>query len=358
MQAGSGSGARRRQPAVALAMGLALLGCVPTGSGADTPADAGPDRGPVGCGPCVGGTCAGDTCACPLGYTLSGEVCLALAADPLNCGSSGLACAPDERCAQGVCAPALLRVPPGTFQMGSPLDEPWRQDDEHPHPVRLTAAFLLGITEVSQAEYQALMGHNPAHFGPEGDGPACGPSCPVERVSWFDAVDYVNARSDLAGLPRCYGADYGFVGLACTGYRLPTEAEWEYAAQGDATQDGPGMARPCDGLPGCPEDFGWVLEFAGGQPHPVASRAPTGWGHHDLLGNVAEWVSDGYRVYGAGGAPIEDPLGPVDPEADRALRGGSWSVEARRVRSADRIPRPPTHRQNDSGFRIARTAPP
>lgn len=137
-------------------------------------------------------------------------------------------------------------VPPGTFQMGSPTSEPERDDDETLHEVTLTRGFWMAETEVTQGQWQELMGNNPSNFS------SCGGDCPVETVNWYEAVAFANVLSERSGLEKCYSLadcngvkagqgreciDVSFAGLECKGYRLPTEAEWEYAAR--ATTTGP-----------------------------------------------------------------------------------------------------------------------
>jgi formylglycine-generating enzyme required for sulfatase activity len=127
-------------------------------------------------------------------------------------------------------APAgYVAIPAGEFLMGSPSGEEGRDSDEKQHRVRITRGFYLKATEVTQGEWEAVMGSNPSSFK------SCGKTCPVENVSWNDAVTYLNKLSDRERLPRCYDASGTFVGLSCKGYRLPTEAEWEYAARAGTT---------------------------------------------------------------------------------------------------------------------------
>ena len=266
-------------------------------------------------------------------------------------------------------------IPAGSFMMGAPAGEPGRRADEYPqHSVTITRAFWLKRTEVTQGEWRDLMGTNPSYFS------SCGGTCPVERVSWNDAVEYVNALSAREGLPRCYTGGPGswaFAGLGCRGYRLPTEAEWEYAARagtssafsfGDVT--GPtGCATLNTGLDaagwycansrvayaGC-----WDLSRHGGPAcagtHPVATRAPNRWGLYDMHGNVLEWVHDWFGSYSS--AAVTDPTGPSS-DTSRAERGGSWRHDALTARSAFRYGILPDASGNNSlGFRPARAAEP
>jgi formylglycine-generating enzyme required for sulfatase activity len=220
--------------------------------------------------------------------------------------------------------------------MGSPSSEDGSQSDEAQHQVTLTRDFWLGATEVTQAQWRAVMGSNPSYFDD------CD-ACPVERVSWDDAVAYLNALSDREGLGRCYdGAS--FKGLACEGYRLPTEAEWEYAARAGTTG-----ARYGD-----LDAIAWHAGDSGGRTRPVGERQPNGWGLHDMLGNVWEWVHDWYASYPSGA--VSDPQGPVGG-AGRVLRGGGWSYDAWYLRAAFRAYYPPGNRYGDIGFRLSRSVP-
>jgi formylglycine-generating enzyme required for sulfatase activity len=249
-----------------------------------------------------------------------------------------------------------VRIEPGAFTMGSPAGELGRaagevQHQEVQHQVTITRAFLMKTTEVTQAEWQAVMGNNPSRFA------ACGGDCPVEEVSWNDAVDYVNLLSNAAGLASCYDAIRAFAGLDCTGYRLPTEAEWEYAARagtvtafytGDITQ------QNCDPVDPNLDLAGWYCGNAGGTPHPVGEKQPNAWGLHDMHGNVFEWVHDWYGDYPAG--DVVDPLGPA-AGGNRVIRGGSWSRDAQNARAAGRNRFDPDFRLDHIGFRPARSLP-
>jgi formylglycine-generating enzyme required for sulfatase activity len=243
-----------------------------------------------------------------------------------------------------------VRIEPGAFTMGSPAGELGNAAGaETQHRVTITRAFALKTTEVTQAEWRAVMGYNPSGFR------NCGDTCPVERVSWFDAVDYVNRLSNAAGLASCYDANRAFAGLGCLGYRLPTEAEWEYAARagamtafhtGDITQQG------CDD-PNA-DAAGWYCGNSRDTTHPVGEKQPNAWGLHDMHGNVFEWVHDWYAAYPAGAAV--DPLGPA-AGGDRVSRGGRWSSSARNARAAFRYSRDPRDRLSDIGIRPARSLP-
>jgi formylglycine-generating enzyme required for sulfatase activity len=236
----------------------------------------------------------------------------------------------------GVEGPAgFIRIEPGTFTMGSPASEEGRDASEVEHPVTLTRAFWLGRTEVTQGQWEAVMGTEPSRFS------ACGSDCPVENVSWDDAVAYLNALSDLEGLERCYAP--AFKGMDCRGYRLPTEAEWEYAARA-----GTATARYGD-----LSLVAWFRDTSGDSTRPVGLKAANAWGLYDMLGNVWEWTGDHDGAYDG---RATDPVGPRSG-ADRMFRGGSWHCEARSLRAAIRCRGAPQDRSANRGFRAARTAP-
>ena len=275
-------------------------------------------------------------------------------------------CAAGLSCVQGACvaAPAIppgyVRIAPGVFTMGSPAGELGRGADEVQHQVTITRAFLMKTTEVTQAEWQAVMGNNPSYFaGEPGRGAACGANCPVEQVSWNDAVEYVNRLSDAAGLARCYGANRAFAGLGCLGYRLPTEAEWEYAARAGtqtAYHTGVNTQTNCNNDPN-PNDpnmdlAGWYCGNAAGTTHPVGQKQVNAWGLYDMHGNVWEWVQDWSAAYPAGAAV--DPVGPA-AGVSRVIRGGSFDNNAQYARAAFRFNFSPGFGSPNFGFRPARS---
>ena len=203
-----------------------------------------------------------------------------------------------------VCPAGYVRIAPGTFTMGTPRGPYNRECDETKHSVTITRVFCMKATEVTQGEWQSVMGNNPSFFKD------CGANCPVEQVNWDDAAGYANALSRREGLPECY-AGSTFSGLTCAGYRLPTEAEWEYAARAGTT--GPTY--------GDRDSVAWYDLNSGGATHPVGQKQPNAWGLDDMLGNVGEWTGDWYDTYPA---TVTDPTGPTTSYA-RVVRGGSWS---------------------------------
>ncbi|MDR1899744.1 MAG: SUMF1/EgtB/PvdO family nonheme iron enzyme [Treponema sp.] len=230
----------------------------------------------------------------------------------------------------------LVRVPGGTFTMGSPPSEPGGDDDKVQHQVTVSA-FYMGKYEVTQKEYQALMGNNPSEF--KGD------TLPVERVSWFDAVKYCNARSLKEGLDPAYTINGETVAWNrnAGGYRLPTEAEWEYACRAGTT------APFYTG--NSADAAGWYKDNSGGKTHPAGQKQPNRWGLYDMHGNVHEWCWDWFGAYS--GAAQTDPAGAASGSY-RVLRGGSWGSGAQYLRSANRGDYTPSNRLNNSGFRLVR----
>jgi formylglycine-generating enzyme required for sulfatase activity len=238
----------------------------------------------------------------------------------------------------------FVEIPAGTFTMGSPQSEPERGNDETQHEVTLSRSFWLQAREVTQSEYESLMGSNPSWFA------ECGGKCPVDSVTWVDAIKYANALSAKQGLPACYDDEGAVVGdpggdpYGCVGYRLPTEAEWEYAARADTMQAQYGEL----------DAIAWHSGNSLGQPHPVGGKAANAWGLHDMIGNVWEWTWDWYGFY-----PESAQVDGVGLEAgtSRLIRGGCWNPGARYLRAAHRNHDAPGVRNNNLGFRLARSIP-
>ena len=247
-------------------------------------------------------------------------------------------------------------IPAGEFLMGSPSHEEGRDSDERQHEVRISQGFWMGKYEVTQGEWEAVMGGNPSDFE------SCGARCPVEQVSWPDVQGFIaklNARESGKG----------------NRYRLPTEAEWEYAARAGSAGATPEGELRILGKSNAPELDGqaWYggnsgVSYAGGYDcsgweerqyeaercgtHPVGMKRANAWGLHDMLGNVWEWTADWYGDYPSG--MVEDPRGP-STGSYRVDRGGGWSSYARRVRSAARSYYSPGCRGGSIGFRLVRT---
>jgi formylglycine-generating enzyme required for sulfatase activity len=238
--------------------------------------------------------------------------------------------------ATGGCPAGYVRIAPGTFMMGSPTGDEGRFDDENQHRVTITRAYCMKATEATQGEWQSVMGSNPSYFT------NCGGNCPVERVSWEEAVGYANALSRREGLPECY-AGSSFAGLDCAGYRLPTEAEWEFAVRAGTTGSRYGNL----------DSVAWYDENSGSATHPVGQKQPNAWGLYDMLGNVWEWTGDWYVAAYPG--TVTDPLG-AGTGSNRVFRGGSLSSFARGARAAVRNDDAPGYRFGILGFRLSRTA--
>jgi formylglycine-generating enzyme required for sulfatase activity len=231
----------------------------------------------------------------------------------------------------------LLPIAPGEFLMGSPENEPGRSGDETQHQVRLTQPFWMGRYPVTQAEFEAVMGENPSHFK--------GARRPVENVDWHQAMAFCAKLTERAREAGCLPE--GFV------FRLPTEAEWEYACRAGTTSafnDGSACTQP-EGKDPALDRLGWVNKNSGKETHPVGEKLPNAWGLHDLHGNVWEWCLDGKRDYTA--EAQTDPFGPVEEGAFRVVRGGSWYSRARDCRAAIRFRSHPEYRDGLLGLRLS-----
>ena len=214
-------------------------------------------------------------------------------------------------------------VPAGEFWMGSTSSEAYYKEQPVTQ-VRISRGFWLGKHEVTQAEWQGVMGSNPSHFD------ECGARCPVKQISWNDAQEFIGSLNGRAGGNR---------------YRLPTEAEWEYAARAGTTGDR--YAGNLDGI-------AWCAENSGGRTQPVGGKAANAFGLHDMLGNMYEWVQDWHGDYPGG--TVTDPQGPASG-SNRVRRGGSWFSYVSDCRSSTRFSGTPGYRNFNLGFRLLRTVP-
>lgn len=219
----------------------------------------------------------------------------------------------------------LVLIQPGEFTMGA-NDGSADNDEKPPHKVRISKPFYLGKYEVTQAQWQAIMGNNPSS--------SKGETLPVEQVSWNDVQEFVRRLNAREGGPK---------------YRLPTEAEWEYAARAGTT-----TSYSFGENPGQLGEYAWFGENAGRTKHPVGQKKPNPWGLYDMHGNVWEWVQDWYGSYTA--AAAVDPAGPASGTR-RVNRGGSWNYGARDCRSALRGGDAPGSRLAALGFRLLREVP-
>ena len=253
-----------------------------------------------------------------------------------------------------------VEIPAGSFMMGSPESEYKRDIDEVLHKVEISRSFLIGQYEVTQKQWKEVMGTSPSYFKD------CGSDCPVEMVSWYEAVMFSNRLSEKEGFEKCYEVaecsgtlgggcsdsdglgclgDYKcgkvrFKETDCKGYRLPTESEWEYMSRA-------GQSNPDD-----LNKVAWYQKNSTYSPHSVGLKQANYWNIYDSLGNVYEWVWDYQGEYPEG--DITDPVGPSAGDT-RVCRGGGWDYYARGCRSAERVGFVPIYRLSFVGFRLARS---
>jgi len=238
----------------------------------------------------------------------------------------------------------MIYCPAGEFWMGS--EEGVGYSNERPrHRVKISKPLLVSQTQVTQALYEAVMGTNPSHFK--------GAKLPVERVSWYDSVRFCNKLSELEGFRPAYRVGSGdrpevSLDFNANGYRLPTEAEWEYAAKAGTELIYAGSNEV--------DEVAWISNNAGHKTHDVATKAPNAWGLYDMSGNVREWCNDRWDsdAYHFIFKVSIDPCNYASSPARRVRRGGSWDDDAGFCRVAIRDGFDAGYRWDGLGLRLLR----
>jgi formylglycine-generating enzyme required for sulfatase activity len=226
----------------------------------------------------------------------------------------------------------MVKIPAGSFVMG---DE--EEVDATPHEVSVSD-FLIDTHLVTQEQYEKLMHDNPSRWK--------GNQNPVEQIRWSDAVRYCNARSEAENLQPCYDLNTWKCDFSANGYRLPTEAEWEYACRA-GTKTVYFFGNDSSQL----KDYAWFEDNSGGKPHPVGQKPANAWGLYDICGDVWEWCNDFYQVDYYGQSPKDDPKGPETGDT-KVLRGGAWNSSAECSRSGYRYNEAPGYADVCFGYDI------
>ncbi|MDP8321715.1 MAG: SUMF1/EgtB/PvdO family nonheme iron enzyme, partial [Candidatus Stygibacter australis] len=208
------------------------------------------------------------------------------------------------------------------------------------------SSFYISKYEVTQGEYEELMGSNPAHDYGVGD------DYPVYYVTWYDVVEYCNALSEQKGLTPCYNLSDWSCDFSANGFRLPTEAEWEYAARGGVNwTDNRRYSGTTDEL----DDYAWYDDNSGGQTHEVGIKFPNQLGIYDMSGNVWEWCNDWFAGSYYGSSPEDNPTGPASG-SELVRRSGGWLHNAIECRVAARYSSAPGDISHVLGFRVTRSS--
>jgi formylglycine-generating enzyme required for sulfatase activity len=227
----------------------------------------------------------------------------------------------------------MIFVAGGSFVMGDEKGEV----DELPHEVSISS-FFMDKYLVTQSEYEKVMGTNPSRWP--------GRNNPVEQIRWSDAVRYCNGRSRLEGREPSYNLENWTCDFSLNGYRLPTEAEWEYACRAGTT-----TSYPFGDDPSKLRNYAWFEQNAGQRPRPVGRKLPNPMGLFDMTGNVWEWCNDFYQVDYYEHSPEQDPKGPETGE-NKVVRGGSWAADANQCRSAFRYYEDPSYTDVCFGYDV------
>jgi formylglycine-generating enzyme required for sulfatase activity len=256
---------------------------------------------------------------------------------------------------------------PVEFRMGSPEQEPGRNPEEAPHRCRIPRSFALATKEVTVQQFREFLKANPdVHHNwrpTETYCPELEPDSPVLGVTWFVAAQYCRWLSEQEGIPKdqmCYpsipeikdGMQLPANYLALSGYRLPTEAEWEYGCRGGAV-----TSRSFGGGDDLLDHYAWNVGNSRGTAHPVGGLKPNDYGLFDMLGNAWEWCHDARAPYLPERIEDREHSGPIRAAQERVLRGGSFFSAAPEVRSAQRFGYSPQVAFSLAGFRVARTLP-
>ena len=241
-------------------------------------------------------------------------------------------------------------IPSGSFRMGNTGIYAGNADEIPAHSVTLTKSFLMGKNEITQKQYKDVVGINPSYFN--------GENLPVEQVNWYEAGQFCNKLSTLAGLTPCYSGsgDSTVCDWNANGWRLPTEAEWEYACRAGSTTDFYNGDVTNDGTTPLDDNLDRIAWYSGNsdnKTHEVGQKEANKFGLYDMSGNVWEWYWDGYKSYTS--ASETDPIGTLTGPF-RGIRGGSWNMYANMCRSAYRYFTYPNTRFPYYGFRVVRNS--